>query len=61
MLRYLYHDDETRVILLYVEDIKSGRKFLEAAEQITQKKPVVALKSGRTEAAPAPRLHTQAP
>jgi len=61
MLRYLYHDDETNVILLYVEDIKAGRKFLEAAREITRKKPVVALKSGRTEAgARAAASHTGA-
>jgi acyl-CoA synthetase (NDP forming) len=61
MLRYLYYDDETNVILLYVEDIKSGRKFLKAAEEITKKKPVVALKSGRTEAgARAAASHTGA-
>jgi acyl-CoA synthetase (NDP forming) len=28
MLHYLLYDDETRAILLYVEDIKSGREFL---------------------------------
>jgi len=61
MLRYLYHDNETNVILLYVEDIKAGRKFLEAAQEITRKKPVVALKSGRTEAgARAAASHTGA-
>lgn len=61
MLRYLYYDDDTKVILLYVEDIKSGRRFIEAAEQITEKKPVVALKSGRTEAgARAAASHTGA-
>lgn len=61
MLRYLLHDDETKVILLYVEDIKCGRKFLEAANEITKKKPVVALKSGRTEAgARAAASHTGA-
>jgi acyl-CoA synthetase (NDP forming) len=61
MLRYLYQDKETNVILLYVEDIKSGRKFLEAAEEITRKKPVVAIKAGRTEAgARAAASHTGA-
>jgi len=61
MLHYLLHDKETNVILLYVEDIKSGRKFLEAAGKITKKKPVVALKSGRTEAgARAAASHTGA-
>jgi acyl-CoA synthetase (NDP forming) len=61
MLHYLLQDDETDVILLYVEDIKSGRKFLKAAEEITKEKPVVALKSGRTEAgARAAASHTGA-
>jgi len=61
MLHYLVYDQETNVILLYVEDIKSGRKFLKAAEEITKKKPVVALKSGRTEAgARAAASHTGA-
>jgi acyl-CoA synthetase (NDP forming) len=61
MLRYLLYDKETNVILLYVEDIRSGRKFLTAAEEITKKKPVVALKSGRTEAgARAAASHTGA-
>ena len=61
MLRYLYHDRETTVVLLYVEDIKSGRNFLEAAEEITRKKPVVAIKSGRTDAgARAAASHTGA-
>jgi acyl-CoA synthetase (NDP forming) len=61
MLHYLYHDEETSVILLYVEDIRSGRKFLEAAQEITRRKPVVALKSGRTDAgARAAASHTGA-
>ncbi|MGB8779534.1 MAG: CoA-binding protein [Candidatus Bathyarchaeia archaeon] len=61
MLRYLYHDKETTVVLLYVEDIKHGRRFLEAGEEITRKKPVVAIKSGRTEAgARAAASHTGA-
>lgn len=61
MLRYLYHDAETNVILLYVEDIRSGRRFMEAAREITRRKPVVALKSGRTDAgARAAASHTGA-
>jgi acyl-CoA synthetase (NDP forming) len=55
------HDVETNVILLYVEDIKKGRKFLDVAVEITKKKPIVALKSGRTEAgARAAASHTGA-
>jgi acyl-CoA synthetase (NDP forming) len=61
MLHYLLHDRETKAILLYTEDIKSGREFLEVARQVTKKKPIVALKAGRTEAgARAAASHTGA-
>jgi len=61
MLHYLLYDEETKAILLYVEDIKSGRDFLKVAKEVTKKKPVVALKSGRTEAgARAAASHTGA-
>ncbi len=61
MLHYLLFDEETRVILLYVEDIKSGREFVEIAKKVTMKKPIVALKAGRSEAgARAAASHTGA-
>jgi acetyl coenzyme A synthetase (ADP forming)-like protein len=61
MLNYLLYDKETKVILLYVEDIKSGRKFIEVASKVTKKKPIVALKAGKTEAgARAAASHTGA-
>ncbi|MGQ9530283.1 MAG: acetate--CoA ligase family protein [Candidatus Bathycorpusculaceae bacterium] len=61
MLHYLLYDKETKVILLYVEDIKSGRKFIKVAKEVTKKKPIVALKAGRTEAgARAAASHTGA-
>ena len=61
MLRYLLHDSKTKVMLLYVEDIKDGREFIEVAQQVTKKKPIVALKAGRTEAgARAAASHTGA-
>jgi acyl-CoA synthetase (NDP forming) len=61
MLQYLYHDGETKVILLYVEDIKNGKTFIEAASKVTKKKPVIALKAGKTEAgARAAASHTGA-
>jgi acetyl coenzyme A synthetase (ADP forming)-like protein len=61
MLRYLLYDEETRVILLYIEDIKSGREFIKIAKEVSKKKPIVALKAGRTEAgARAAASHTGA-
>jgi acetyl coenzyme A synthetase (ADP forming)-like protein len=50
VLHYLLHDNETKVILMYVEDIKNGRDFIEVAQKVTRKKPVIAFKSGRTAA-----------
>jgi acetyl coenzyme A synthetase (ADP forming)-like protein len=61
MLQYLLYDHQTKVILLYVEDIKSGREFLKVAKEVTKKKPIVALKAGRTAAgARAAASHTGA-
>ncbi|MBX5320907.1 MAG: acetate--CoA ligase family protein [Candidatus Bathyarchaeia archaeon] len=61
MLHYLLYDKETKVILLYVEDVKNGRAFIEAASKVTRKKPVIAIKAGKTEAgAKAAASHTGA-
>jgi acetyltransferase len=43
-------DENTKVILLYVEGLANGRKFIDALEKVTLKKPVIVLKSGITEA-----------
>ncbi|MCS7244549.1 MAG: acetate--CoA ligase family protein [candidate division WOR-3 bacterium] len=49
-LLYLKDDPLTKVILLYLEDISRGREFLEVAREITENyKPILAIKSGRTE------------
>ena len=49
-LEYLARDEDTEVIAIYMEGVKDGRTFLEAAKKATKKKPVLILKSGRTEA-----------
>lgn len=46
-LEYLGKDPLTDVIALYVEGLRDGRRFLEAARAITPNKPVVVLKGGR--------------
>ncbi|WP_300337216.1 acetate--CoA ligase [Accumulibacter sp.] len=49
-LRYLGEDANTRVATLYVEGFRDGRRFLDAAREITVLKPVVVYKSGSTAA-----------
>jgi len=61
MLYYLGQDEKTRAILLYVESIDKGRQFMNVAKEVTKSKPIVALKSGRTNAgARAAASHTGA-
>ncbi|HUI38681.1 MAG TPA: acetate--CoA ligase family protein [Thermoplasmata archaeon] len=50
LLPSLCQDPQTRVILLYIESLADGRKFLEAAQGVTGKKPVLIIKSGRSAA-----------
>lgn len=45
-LRVMEMDPETRAVILYVEEIKRGREFMEAAARVTRRVPVVAIKSG---------------
>ena len=49
-LEYFANDDKTNVILIYVEGLARGRDFLDKAREAVKKKPIVAMKSGRTEA-----------
>ena len=59
ILYALAEDPETSVILGYIEGIKEGRKFLEAARTISKTKPIIAVKSGGTESgARAASSHT---
>jgi acyl-CoA synthetase (NDP forming) len=61
VIHYLLSDTETKAILLYVEDIKHGRRFLEIAKTVSLKKPIIALKSGKSIAgARAAASHTGA-
>ncbi|WP_455599533.1 acetate--CoA ligase family protein [Cloacibacillus sp.] len=50
LLRFLKEDDETKVIALYLESIPTGRKFMEAVREVSAVKPVVIVKSGRSNA-----------
>ncbi len=60
-IEYLADDENTSVILCYLESIKDGQRFLEVLPKATRKKPIVILKSGVSEAgARAASSHTGA-
>jgi acetyl-CoA synthetase (ADP-forming) len=49
-LRYFGNDEETKIIAMYIEGLKNGRQWLEAAKEVSPKKPIVVIKVGVTEA-----------
>lgn len=58
-LEYLALDDETKVIGMYVEGVKDGRRFFETLKMACARKPVIVWKGGQTEAgARATKSHT---
>lgn len=52
LLRMLANDTSTKVVLMYIEDLTSGREFIEIASKITgeteKRKPILALKVGES-------------
>ena len=45
-IRWTGSDPATNAIILYVEEIRNGRRFLDVVSRITPVKPVIVLKSG---------------
>jgi acetyltransferase len=59
IIRYLGEDEGTRVIVTYVEGLRDPETFMEVAKEVAAKKPVLAMKAGRTkEGAKAAASHT---
>ncbi|MDW8011051.1 MAG: CoA-binding protein [Sulfolobales archaeon] len=59
LLEFFDEDPNTSVVLIYMEGVSDGRRFVNSASKISMKKPVVVIKSGRTEAgARAAASHT---
>jgi len=48
-VEYLGDDDSTSVIVLYIEGLRDGPRFLKQARQVVRKKPIIVYKAGRTE------------
>ena len=61
LLQYWEEDDATGVILLYLESFGNPRRFARIARHVSRRKPIVAMKAGRTLAGPrAAGSHTAA-
>jgi acetyl coenzyme A synthetase (ADP forming)-like protein len=59
LLEYLINNDNTKVILMYIEGVKKGEKLIEALKASTGKKPVIVIKSGKSKrGAQAAASHT---
>ncbi|RMF13954.1 MAG: GNAT family N-acetyltransferase, partial [Gammaproteobacteria bacterium] len=50
LVDYLSQDRKTQALLLHVETIPNPRRFISAVRTVSRAKPVIAIKSGRTEA-----------
>ncbi len=61
VIKYYGDDEQTKVILLYTEGLSNPLEFMEVAKEVTKKKPILAMKAGRTEeGAKAAASHTGA-
>ncbi|MBU0533705.1 MAG: acetate--CoA ligase family protein [Candidatus Omnitrophica bacterium] len=49
VLQMLAEDETSKVILGYLESIENGKRFIEVAKEVSKKKPIIMIKSGRTE------------
>lgn len=47
-LEFFVADPKTRAVMMYVEGMRDGRRFLQEAYRTTSKKPIILLKSGRS-------------
>ncbi len=50
LMSFLAQDDATEVMALYIEDIANGEHFIAQAREMMDKKPIIVLRGGATEA-----------
>lgn len=48
-LEYFGNDDSVKLIAMYIEGVRDGRRFLNIAREVSKKKPIVVMKVGTTE------------
>jgi len=58
-MEYFEQDSETKIVVLHIEGVRDASRFITTANRLAQKKPVLALKTGRSElATEAVQSHT---
>jgi acyl-CoA synthetase (NDP forming) len=58
-LDYLAQDEATRGVIMYLEGVRDGKRFLDSASRLVRRKPLVVIKGGKTEeGARAAQSHT---
>ncbi len=58
-MAYLMDDEQTKIIGMYLEDVRDGRRFIEVTKEASARKPVLIIKGGRTkEGAQSSATHT---
>jgi acetyltransferase len=50
LLDYLAQDTDTKVVAMYLEGVRDGKKFIRACRKVTRQKPLVVIKGGMTAA-----------
>lgn len=59
LLEFFKEDENTKAILIYMEGVKDGRKFMKTAKEVSMEKPIIIIKAGRSErGAKAAASHT---
>jgi acetate---CoA ligase (ADP-forming) subunit alpha len=48
LIEFFSEDSSTKSILIYMEGLKNGRKFMEASRKAVQKKPIIVIKAGKS-------------
>jgi acetyltransferase len=51
MIDYLGNDEKAKSIIIYMENLTQHRKFMSAARSVSRVKPIIVVKSGRSQAA----------
>ena len=49
-IKYLGEDKRTKTIVLFLEGVKDGRRFIDVAKAVSKKKPIIVMKGGKSEA-----------